>query len=108
MKRFLGWEPVTKYAFDGDRLVSSQPETEWDEEQQSWMLALQYYRSGLCPKCGSPVEECHAPENEGRYRVPPPERCHKTTALHVASEPYRTNKDVKASDALLYRVELPA
>lgn len=71
------------------------------------MLALQYYRAGLCPKCGSPIEECHAPENEGRYKVPLPERCHKTTALHAASEPYRTNKDVKAADALLYRVELP-
>lgn len=106
MKRFLGWEPVTTYEYEGGRLLSSQPEPEWDEEQQSWMLALQYYRDGLCPKCGSPIDECHAPENEGRYEVPPPERCHKTTALHHASEPYRTNKDIKAPDALLYRVQL--
>ena len=87
---------------EGGRLLSSRPEPEWDEEQQTWMLALQFYRDGLCPKCGGPLDECRGVENEFRYTVDPPERCHKTTAIHVASEPYRKEKKVAVPDALVY------
>ena len=103
MKRFLGWEPVTTYETDeGGRLLSSRTESEWDEVEQSWMLALQFYRDGLCPKCGGPVDECRGVENEFRYVVDPPERCHKTTAVHTASESYRKNDKVPVPDALVY------
>jgi hypothetical protein len=36
-------------------------ETEWDEDERAWVIALQVYREGLCPVCGGPVDECHAP-----------------------------------------------
>lgn len=109
MKRFLGWEPSTSYTYDdGGRLLSSRPEQEWDDVEQSWMLALQFYRDAMvCPKCGGPVSECQDPANEGRFKMDPPVRCHRTTALDAGSEPYRKDTNVKAADALLYRVVLP-
>lgn len=39
MRRFRGWEPRTFYEYDGDRLVSSIPETEWDDESRDLILA---------------------------------------------------------------------
>ena len=34
-----GWEPTTFYQYDGDRLVSSVTESQWDEEQVALLLA---------------------------------------------------------------------
>lgn len=71
----MGWEPRTVYTYDaGGRLVSSQPEVEWDEDERAWMLALGAYRSGLCPVCGGPSDECQSPETleearSGRFVV---------------------------------------
>lgn len=53
----------------------------WDEGEQDKMLALKVYEDTmLCPLCGGPKSECLNPDNETRYRVDPPTRCHRTTA----------------------------
>lgn len=72
--------------YDGDRLLSSQPEPEWDERQQDWMVALNVYESMLCPKCGGPISECTAPENEFKYKTGLPTRCHRTTSQLIAAD----------------------
>lgn len=53
------------------------------------MLALQAYRSTLCPLCGGPISVCTAPENEMKFKGGLPIRCHATTARSIAMEPYR-------------------
>lgn len=79
-------------------------ETEWDEEQQGWMLALQLYRDGLCPSCGMPREVCMAIENDGRFKATAT-RCHATDARIMAAE--RAQKqNVPRPEARLYAVEL--
>ena len=46
------------------------------------MLALRTFEDTmLCPICGGLIDECTAPENEHAYKVDPPTRCFKTTAL---------------------------
>ena len=99
MKRFHGWEPVTSYEYDGDRLVSSQPEPEWDDREQTLALALASYRAGLC-SCGDPREVCSAPESEGRYQVEGPIRCHKETALLVAGK--KLDDKIPNPEALMF------
>jgi hypothetical protein len=47
---------------------------------------MQAYKDSLCPLCGSPIEECTNPKNEGKYKGEGPIRCHKTTAIGVASK----------------------
>lgn len=54
----------------------------WDDREQDKMLALKLYEdTRLCPMCGGPIEECTNVENEMRYKVDPPTRCHKQTAI---------------------------
>ncbi len=72
--------------------MSSRPEVEWDETEVAWMLALAEYEDGLCPRCGMPREICQAPESEGRVTVPPPSRCHVTTAILGAQKGYAENE----------------
>lgn len=50
------------------------------------MLALAQYEAGLCPKCGRPLSVCTAPENQGKFTVGLPTRCHAETALLVARD----------------------
>ena len=83
---------------DAGRLVRSKAESEWDEGEQTVMLALQAYRSALCPLCGGPIAVCTAPENELKYKGGLPIRCHATTARDIAMEPYR---DQPHSSALM-------
>lgn len=76
-------------------------EPEWDDHERAWALALTAYEDALCPLCGRPLAICTAPESEGRVTVPPPTRCHVTTAIELAREPYRGDK-VKQSSALMF------
>jgi hypothetical protein len=98
LKRFHGWEPATKYEYDGARLASSRPEPEWDDGEQTVMLALQAYRAALCPLCGGPLSVCTNPENELKFKGGLPIRCHATTARSIAMEPY---KDQPNNSALM-------
>lgn len=52
------------------------------EREQDKLLALKVYEdTRLCPMCGGPIEECTSIDNEMAYKVDPPTRCHKTTAI---------------------------
>lgn len=105
MKRFLGWEPETTYGYKDGRLVSSVTESEWDDTEQSWMLALKQYEDELCPLCGGPSSECMDVNNELKFRAEAPVRCHRTTQRGIMAEKYRTDKTIQPG-ALLYPVEL--
>jgi len=71
-RRFLGW--------DGEG-------SEWSEREQDKMLALKHFEDTmLCPLCGGLLSECTDIENEMAYKVDPPTRCHKTTAILRAQD----------------------
>lgn len=104
MKRFHGWEPVTSYEYDETgRLVSSRPEPEWGDREQTLVLALAEYRAGLC-SCGDPRDVCSAPESEGRYEVHGPIRCHKETALLIAGK--KLDEKIPHPEALMFGASL--
>lgn len=46
------------------------------------MLALKIYEDTMiCPLCKGPISECTDSDNEMAYKVDPPTRCHKQTAV---------------------------
>jgi hypothetical protein len=73
---------------------------EWDEEQRAWMLALEIWRRGQCPNCGRDTDEC---TTHDKWEIPPPTRCHVSTALAVARKPYLEGSP--QPEALLWRAE---
>lgn len=81
LKRFQGWEPTTYFTHRAGRLVSSQPEAEWDDQQRGWMLALRMYRASLCPGCSGDLAVTTASENEGGYQPEPPLECYRCVAF---------------------------
>lgn len=81
-------------------MVASTPETEWDADQQGWMVALAVYRAGRCPLCGGDIEECGS-KSRGTWEVPLPRRCWRTDAL-IAAQEARTKTE--HPQALLWRV----
>jgi len=92
-------------------------ETEWDDQQQAWMLALAVYRAGLCHRCGGELDETASPlldpnnrDGTHRYEPRPPKRCHRCTALMGSEKTYHaTGKDgsyiTPHPGALIHQVE---
>lgn len=81
---------------EAGRVISSVAEPEWDDAEQTVMLALSEYRAGLCPLCGGPRDVCTNPENELKFKGGLPIRCHATTARMVAMEPYKDQPNNQA------------
>lgn len=71
---------------------------EWDASTRAWGLA--YESATYCPRCGLPTSICQAPENEGRFNVEPPIRCHALTALLLAQKKYE--EGIPAHEALIW------
>lgn len=80
-------------------------EPEWSEQDVAWNLALAHLRDEeaayRCPNCGGDQRVCTPLEAEGAFEVPPPSRCHATTALLVEQ---RKDQDRPTPEALLWRV----
>lgn len=66
----------------------SQPETEWDEQEQAWMLALAEYRASRCPGCGGNLAETTASGSEGKYGPDLPLQCFQCEALGRSHDAY--------------------
>ncbi|MEU4399784.1 hypothetical protein [Micromonospora orduensis] len=105
-RRLDGWEPAetTTYEYDGGRLVRSVTvrEPEWSDQDRAWLAALAAYRAGRCPSCGGDASVCCSPASDGAFVVPPPTRCHVTTALTIAQAQYQESPQPQA---LLWHVE---
>jgi hypothetical protein len=86
LKRFRGWEPATHHVYDGQWLVRTVPDVEWDEDQQGWMLALGLYRKGRCPGCGGDLATTTDGKNEDRFRHELPLQCFRCVAFARAGE----------------------
>jgi hypothetical protein len=84
-------------------LIGSTPETEWDETQQAYILALAAYRRRICGGCGGDLEETTAPENEDRYKAELPLQCHRCKEFARVQERYR---DEPHSHTFLHVVRL--
>ncbi|WNM64504.1 tail assembly chaperone [Arthrobacter phage MidnightRain] len=104
LKRFHGWEPETVYTYEGGRLISSKPEAEWDDREQSLVLAMHAYKSTLCPLCGLPVDVCTDPKNERKFKAGQPIRCHKTTAELISGK--KIDDKMPHKEALLFSAEM--
>lgn len=103
----MGWEPTTTYAYDADgRLISSQPEVEWDDTQREGMLGLAEYRtSERCPRCGGPKHLCQSSEAEGLWQATAPIRCHIATTVAEAQKAYLDGPHAPHPQALIWGVE---
>jgi hypothetical protein len=104
VKRLDGWEPLqrTEYEYDRNgRMVASTTvrEQEWDEEQQSLMLALHAYRANVHEACGHYLPD--ATEGEDDWVTDDPIRCHACTARARAYTRYSENHH---PEALLFAV----
>lgn len=78
---------------------------EWDEDTRA--LALGFDQMDLCAACGGPAFLCQDPENQYNWKIPPPVRCHRTTALRVAQRKV-TEETNPVPEALLWRSILNA
>lgn len=78
---------------------------EWDEDTRN--LAVGLSQVDLCPVCGSPSFICQDPVNEFNWKVLPPVRCHRKSAL-VAAQRKVTEETNPVPEALLWRVVLSA
>jgi hypothetical protein len=63
-------------------------ESEWNQEQRDLVLGLIEYEAQTCHGCGGWLPETTSAENEGRYRVDPPGRCHRCKAIHSKQDEY--------------------
>jgi hypothetical protein len=59
----------------------TQPESEWDDENRDWALALQAADDSKCPVCGGPMSDCLDPASEDKWDVGPPVRCQRATVV---------------------------
>jgi hypothetical protein len=80
----------------------SQPEVEWDETEQAWMLALEQYRKGRCPHCTGDLEVTTDPKNEGRFKHEPAIECFRCKGFVGSHDDYKDQD----SRALLHLVPL--
>jgi hypothetical protein len=62
-------------------------EPEWDTEQQAIMVAYEAYQRLICGGCGGYLPE--TTEEDAAYTVDLPIRCHRCTAIAVASDAHR-------------------
>lgn len=76
-------------------------ESEWDDDEVAWMLALALYRAQQCP-AGHWMPESADPGNESRYRGRAV-RCHACTATATKVD---AMKDNPHPTALLFGAEL--
>lgn len=67
------------------------------------MLALSTWEATRCPMCGGDRGECWDPKTDGRWHVPPPKRCLRTSAISFARKGYQENP---FPEALMFRAEL--
>ncbi len=80
--------------------MSSWTESEWDEEQQGWMLALSEYRAGVCNQCGHHLRDTTDETHD--WLVPPPARCFACDAIAQAQQ---ADKRLRP-EALLWRAHM--
>jgi hypothetical protein len=85
--------------------MRSTVEVEWDDDTRSLALGLAAFEDSLCAACGRPETVCQNPDNDGRFAVRDPIRCHAATALSMRVDADKDKKQL-APDALLYNVEL--
>jgi hypothetical protein len=85
--------------------MTTRAELEWDDDTRALALGLAAFEDTLCPACGRPTSVCQNPDNDGRFAVRDPIRCHVTTALSMRVDADKDKKQL-APDALLYNVEL--
>jgi hypothetical protein len=81
-------------------MTTTMAEPEWDEQTRA--MAIAFDLVPLCPACGGPAEECQDPAHEFDWRVPPPVRCHRKTALLQAQSGVN-ERDNPFPMALLWR-----
>jgi hypothetical protein len=77
-------------------------DAEWTQDDLQAALSLLMWEAALCPGCRHPLAETTAAENEERYVVPHPIRCHRCTATEQAQERFQ---DMLSPSALLIPVE---
>jgi hypothetical protein len=68
----------------------TETETEWDDAERAWAIALLEVDADTCPDCGQPRSESTHPDAEGAYDAELV-RCHGCTAKYQKSESASNN-----------------
>jgi uncharacterized protein with PIN domain len=98
---------VTTHEYDeAGRMVRSVTvtESEFDEHERAWFLALAAWRASRCPNCSGNLAETTDPENEERYKATSI-RCYQCTAQAVEAKRFYV-PEVTAPGAILYATRL--
>jgi hypothetical protein len=92
-------------------------ESEWSPEEQAWMLALAYWRAGLCHRCHGELAETTSPQHDADnphgthvYKRVALQRCHRCTASIVSerqhAEALAKFKGSAPAEAVIHHVAL--
>lgn len=65
--------------------MCSYPESEWDDQQQGWMLALALWDSTRCEACGGDLRETTEHED---WVAAVPVQCHRCAAMTAKQDAY--------------------
>lgn len=72
-------------------MVASWTESEWDDDERGWMLALSEFRASRCPcGCGHPTRDTLSPEQTGpTFTAAIAGRCRARDALLMAQAGFK-------------------
>lgn len=82
---------MTEHHYDrAGRLVRSvtRRESEWDQAERAWLIALAVYRSEVHEQCGTYLPDAIRAEDDGAFKAELPVRCHVCTARLAAQAGY--------------------
>ena len=100
MRRFYGWEPTqtTVRVVENRRLVKTltTQESEWDDEQRGWMLALAEFEKQQCGGCGGWLPDTTDVLRSDGYVADHPLRCHRCEALTIMRKKVQGNPNAEA------------
>lgn len=75
----------------------------YTEQDRAELLALSVYRTGLCPACGGPLEECTSHEATGPKFRASYVRCRRRDALSMSQH---AKKDMDRPEAAVWSVTM--
>lgn len=105
-KRWHGWEPKRTIRPEPGGAYTILTESEWDDTERAWMLALDEYERSLCPSCGLPVTECSAPEAEFRIHADARVCWAAAHQLQAVDQWRQEHPDSQWSDALVTGIHI--
>jgi hypothetical protein len=95
--RFSGHEPAVRHIADAaGRVIRSESEPEWSDDDRAAVFALIAWEADLCPGCHQPLAETTGADNEDQFAAGLAVRCHYCTAAAQGAEGYEKSPQPSA------------